>query len=163
LIWAKKIMSIIRLRNARLLFAVALCLALAALAGCGKGRATVNGKVTLNGKPLTTGTVSFIGGPSDTGSGHINADGTYAVPDAPLGDCKVTVQTPRAMGGVQGMPKPPAGMKGMPKEMLPPGAEEGSKAVRVVPAPEKYGSPDTTPVTYTVKKGTQTFDIDLKP
>src|ERR1700687_74789 len=73
----------IRIRS---LVLVGLCLAVANLSGCVKGKATVTGKVTLNGQSLTAGTVTFIGGPNRVGSSIINSDGTYTVGDAPIGD-----------------------------------------------------------------------------
>jgi hypothetical protein len=144
--------------------ALGLCLALAGLSGCQKGRAVVKGKVTFNGVPLTAGTVSFMASPSRLGSGTINSDGTYTVADAPIGEVTVTVSTPPRRMGPARMDKPPPGMKGMPKEMLPPGyEEEGKKAGKMVPAPEKYGSFESSPLKYTVQKGEQTFDITLTP
>ena len=83
--------------------AAALALVLILVAGCdGGGLQTVKGKVTVDGSPLTTGSVRFV---PDTAKGNkataepageIGSDGTYALstngqPGAPPGWYKVTV------------------------------------------------------------------------
>jgi hypothetical protein len=138
------------------------CLALACLPGCGKPKATVKGKVTFNNQPLSAGSVAFIDGKGHTGSGTIKSDGTYVVNDAPVGDVTIAVETPRVPRGPVNMAKPPPGVKGMPKEMLPPGYEEG-KPVRIVPAPEQYSKAETSPLKFTVQPGSQDHNIELKP
>jgi hypothetical protein len=146
------------------LLAVALCLGLATLGGCARQRATVTGKVIFMNKPLTAGTVSFVAGPNLVGTGRINADGTYTVNDAPVGDVTVTVETPKmGIGPMAGMPKPPPGVQGMPAEMQPQGGGDSLKPVRVVPAPEQYKTAESSPLKYTVKPGNQTYDIPLTP
>jgi hypothetical protein len=74
------------------LFAV-FCLSLPFLSGCGKGRATVKGKVTFNSQPLTVGTVGFVCD-GQTTTGQIKPDGTYIVKDVPVGEATITVTTP---------------------------------------------------------------------
>jgi hypothetical protein len=84
-----------------------LCIALGSLlwlsSGCGGSKAApVTGHVTLNGKALTAGTVTFVPDKSKGNTsgeepmGEINAQGEYTVqtrgkPGAPLGWYKVTV------------------------------------------------------------------------
>src|SRR5216683_2029283 len=152
----------VQFTNTRTLLVAAVCLGLAGLAGCEKGRATVSGKVTLNNQLLTAGTVSFVASPNRTGSGVIHPDGTYTVGDAPIGDVTITVTTPEPLKGpamVRGPEKPPPGVQGMPADMQPPDANEMSKMMKFVPAPEKYKSVDTSPLKFTVQPGTQTKDI----
>jgi hypothetical protein len=94
--------------NGRLsLFGVALLAAVATLPGCGPSgpkTASVSGKVTLDGTPLTSGTVNLVGDESKgnthkgTSAGSIGPDGTYKVSTdgkdgAPLGWYKVLVVT----------------------------------------------------------------------
>jgi hypothetical protein len=137
------------------------CLALVFLPGCGKkARATVKGKVSFMKQHLTAGTVSFIAADGRNGSSIIKSDGTYAVNDAPVGEVTITVTTPKRAPVPE--TKPPPGMKGMPKEFQPPDAEE-PKAVRVVPAPEKYGKVETSTLKFSVQPGTQDHDIELTP
>lgn len=151
-----------RVRHSSLFFLfAAFCLLLPCLSGCGKKQATVKGKITFMNQPLTTGTISFVGN-GHTGSGTIKSDGTYLVPNAPVGEVTITVQTPPLPpGGVLATPPPPKGFA-MPKEMLPPDYKEND-AVRVVSTPEKYAKAETSTLKYTVKSGTQDYDFDLKP
>ena len=138
---------------------------MAGLPGCGKKpTATVKGKVTFMSKPLTGGTVAFFAADGRHAAGTIKSNGEYVVPDAPVGETTITVTTPKMpLGPMAGkMPKPPSGSKGMPKEMLPPDYEEGKK-IGIVPAPEQYGTPESSPLKYTVTVGEQNHDIDLKP
>jgi hypothetical protein len=137
--------------------------------GCGpnyKARGIVKGKVTIAGKPLTTGSVMFIGKNTLTASATIK-DGEYSMPDAPLGDVVIRVS----------VPKPPP--SGLAKMRLPPGTKEtksvdpegsgksisimGEVPANIVPIPDKYGNEATSGLTYTVVKGEQTHNIDLKP
>lgn len=140
--------------------------------GCGpdyKSRGVVKGKVRSGTRPLTTGTVMFYGKDGVTASASIDPDGNYEMTDAPVGECKVTVT-------VQGLPMDPtvrgrlkgAGPK-MPEGPKPPeGAESSGPAPplaripkEVVPIDTKYSSPETSGLTFTVKKGEQTYNIDL--
>lgn len=89
------------------------------LAGCGSKKtasAKLSGKVTLNGEPITGGTLNFH---SDAGSysASIDAEGNYRVSDLPAGPMIVTVdneylnpnkKTPEYKGGNSG----PAAPKG---------------------------------------------------
>jgi hypothetical protein len=87
----------------RLTRAAALALGLFLVAGCdGGGLQTVKGKVTVDGAPLTSGSVRFVpdaakGNKSkDEPAGEIGSDGTYTLstngkPGAPPGWYKVTV------------------------------------------------------------------------
>ncbi len=58
--------------------------ALVVFAGCGGGSASVTGKVTANGDPLTSGKVVFspIGGGVKAAAGKIQNDGTYELKTA---------------------------------------------------------------------------------
>lgn len=64
---------------------------LLAVVGCGEaGRATVTGKVTANGQPVTGGSLSFapVGGNSRPAATTIGSDGTFDLSDsegAPVG------------------------------------------------------------------------------
>jgi hypothetical protein len=62
----------------------------AALAGCGSGQAEVSGTVRYNGKPLTHGTIQFLGPDGIPYAGTIQADGTFCV-RVPVGQAKVIV------------------------------------------------------------------------
>jgi hypothetical protein len=62
---------------------------LVALAGCGGGaqydgppRSAITGTVTVDGKPLTSGTIGFVGGgTTDRSASAPIADGVYSIPE----------------------------------------------------------------------------------
>ncbi len=139
-------------------------------AGCTdpyKARGVVKGQVTIGGKPLNAGTVSFVTKDNRSGSATIDAKGNYVMGDAPIGDVQATVTVPK-MGGMAAMghgaqPKQPAGMP----EMKPPDGSGGPPApaidpTKMVQIPDKYGSVDSSGLTYKVGKGEQTINIELK-
>jgi len=145
---------------------VALALAFAvALSGCGKGakKAEVSGKVTIDNRPVTSGTVTFISSDGKrTAVAQLDAQGEYNMPDAPVGPVKITVEAKNftAFGKTQ---PPPKGIG----PMAPPGgdASEGGmapvKSGPFVPIPLRYKDADKSGLTYTVETGKQTHDIPL--
>jgi len=123
-----------------------------AVAGCsGDARAKVKGRVKYVDKYLTAGKVGFIGEKGLIGVATISPEGNYEMNDAPVGPVKITVQVPNIPAG--GGPKPPPGVP----------APQGGAAVKVIPIPPKYATPETSKQTYTVQKGEQTYDIPLPP
>ena len=166
-----------------------------ALAGCGgadyKSRGTVTGKVSVKGKNLTVGSVMFINKEGVTGSASIDPNGNYNMPDAPVGECQITVSVPKlpmdpnvkgrltGKGSGPKMPPPLRDPNKAPKEEPKADAKDGkdgdpsapemvsvSGAVipkTVVQIDDKYAKVETSGLTFTVvKNGTQTFNIDLK-
>jgi hypothetical protein len=114
----------------------------------------VSGKVILDGKPLKgRGTVTFEGSKGGV-STLITSEGTYSLPDAPVGPVRITLglgwSTDSGNGVVPSGPPP----KKAPKKVVAP-----AKPVKNIP--EKYTNPQTSGLTYTVKPGEQTFDIVL--
>ena len=76
--------------------------------GCGKKPATreanrggVTGMVTLDGKPIGGGTITFISAkdPIYRVTAMVKFDGSFTVSDAPLGDVLVAVETASAQIG----------------------------------------------------------------
>jgi hypothetical protein len=130
-----------------------------ALAGC-SSRGTVTGKVTYKGAPLPVGRVTFVLSNGSGGTGEIK-DGVYTAIQVPTGPAKVTVEIPQAGRGM------PAG-HGVPANAnLPPEAQKMMENARggdpkTPKIPPKYADPDGSGLTYTVKGGTQTYDIDLQ-
>jgi hypothetical protein len=140
------------------------CGALSLLAaGCGKTKdATVSGKVTYHGQPVTGGSLTLH--PTDGGPDYpvtLNPDGTFQVAGAPLGEMKVTVETeslrnmPAPGSNPYGNFKLPPGQK---PEAPPPSTEDMGKYVKI---PRKYQDVKTTPLTWTLKKGSEIKDFDL--
>ncbi len=129
-------------------------------AGCGRSTASVSGTVTLNGAPLQGGgTVTFQG--QDRGaSGVINPDGTFTIPNAPVGEVQVAVVADRgtAAGVTEAPPPDPAQMQA-PRTLAP--------TLLRPPAfgnvPMKYSDPSTSGLTCKVEKGEQTIDLTLTP
>jgi hypothetical protein len=146
---------------------------LSASAGCTPGyksRGTVKGQVTIGGKPLYAGTVTFTTADNRGGSATIDQSGNYVMGDAPVGDVKVTVTVPKVggmvgmMGGKAGPPKSPAGEMKDPNNPGQSGTPQPAiDPKKIVPIPDKYASADTSGLTYKVEKGEQTFDIKLTP
>jgi hypothetical protein len=119
-----------------------------ALAGCGggpDGKNSVSGKVTHGGQPVA-GTVTFIDGSNKEYASPISPEGKYLIPNLPTGPMKITVK------GVPAVPPGPGTKEAMP------GVPTASG---VAPSP-KYAKPDNG-LTYDVRAGEQTKDIDLKP
>jgi hypothetical protein len=143
------------------------------LAGCGSsaGRpklGKVSGKVTYKGQPVTAGTVTFTpitgkGGESgDIASGQIESDGSYTLTTFDTGDGAVLGQHAATVVMREGS----ADMKSL---NLPPGSDP-SKPGTIQPryvlpklaTPKRFSDPSTTPLKYTVREGTNTFDLELK-
>jgi hypothetical protein len=127
---------------------IPLCFLLAAFAGCGSQLgATVSGKVTLDGAPLTSGDVMFTPtGKGPAAGGSIDSSGSYQLATGtdsglPPGEYKVTV--------VATKPAPPAAANQPPPAPIP-------------ITPPKYGRPETTDLKVTVAAGSNTIDLTLK-
>jgi len=158
-----------------LLTALVLSAALSCLAGCGSSSKIV-GKVTYKGKPVPGGIVAFYGANNWTGTSDLDENGNYTIVKAPVGTVKITVDTSsyRPTQLPFAAPKMP-NMQDMSKMAKPPEMPEEAKknplynpqlraerAKRYVEIPAKYAHPDTTDLTYEVKRGVQTHDIELK-
>jgi hypothetical protein len=103
------------LRSVRLSVGALSVLALGILcaSGCGPGhkdRGVVRGKVTFNGKPLNSGTILFVTSDNRSASTSIKEDGTYEMPDAPVGECTITVTVGSTSGKGGGNMMAPGGM-----------------------------------------------------
>jgi len=132
--------------------------------GCGtkvnpNAPATVSGKVTYKGAPVTAGTVDFHpAGSKGTISGPIKSDGMYTARDLPTGEMVVTVNTEMANPNR----KTPSygGGKGKSPIAAPPGPPPtgGGEYVKI---PAKYANPKTSGLTVTLNAGQNTKDIDL--
>jgi hypothetical protein len=133
-----------------------------AVIGCDSATATVSGKVSYNGTTLKGGNVQFITADGHAFHADINEDGGYTILKATPGTVKITVET-------QSLAPPPSGVAPPPYKP-PPGAGTGSytppdpaaNAKRYVQIPDIYSDAKTTTLTYTVKPGSQQYDIPLK-
>jgi hypothetical protein len=131
--------------------------------GCGPGSATVSGRVTYQGEPLTAGDLIIYGANGQIQSGQISADGTYAIYKAPVGDVKMAVLTPKELPPQR--PEPagvPQGKKGGRKKTLVNVEVPAPPPVKIVPIPDRYKEPDKSGLNFTLKRGEQTIDLNLK-
>lgn len=140
----------------RCLCSIALALVLACLSGCGSSddlpREAVSGKVTLDGKPLASGSIQFlpVGGgdpnnPAISGGATIK-DGAYSIPrESGLTPNKYTVAITSAQGGAD------AAAGGAPGPAQKPAKET---------IPEKYNK-DSTLDAAVKPGGENTFNFDL--
>jgi hypothetical protein len=127
---------------------VALLVILVSL-GCSNQPRTgvVTGVVRFRGSELTGGTVTFMGPNGQSGAGRIRPDGRYEVPNAPLGENKIAVDTP-----------PPEGTTDPTNLANPPQAPEQLEYFKL---PAQYSDPNQSGLRTTVKDGKQTHNIDL--
>lgn len=120
--------------------------ALLALSGCADGppMGEVSGKVTLDGKPVETGTMKFehVDGKTQTTGGPIK-DGVYTA-RVPVGPMKVSISAPKVVGQkpIYDTPNSPV----MP--------------ITVEALPERYN--EKTELRLDVKTGKNQQDYDLK-
>jgi len=146
-------MNGLNVRHGKLVAGMLLGLALTVVAGCGGQKPKVTGKVSYKGTPLVNGTVTFHPKAGDRAAGAtIQADGTYRIDDAPLGDVTITVATVRPAA----TPAMPPGTPGADRMGPPPSAG------KYVAIPPTYKDPAASGLTYTVTPGEQKHDIDLK-
>jgi hypothetical protein len=138
------------------------------ITGC-KGRphsvehAEISGKVLFQGKPLPGGVVNFVavnGGFANTGV--IDENGNYQL-KAPVGEVRIGVSNKMLRSGA---PTKEGGQKKEPKtarEEKTADQKKGQRGVkgRYVDIPPSYTDPSTSGLTYTVKPGAQTHDIEL--
>ena len=125
------------------LLTVLLCLL---LCGCGSKLAGVDGTVTLDGKPLSTGTVVFQNEGLPMGVGSLRSNGSYTVYTGdqrglPPGDYQVTVSAYQTRPGRDAMEEP----------------------IPVLLTPPRYNKPETSGLTAKVTPGSNRFDFPLQP
>lgn len=144
-------------RAARCAAAFVLLIAPAILVGCA-GKGDVSGKVTHNGKLLPYGSVQFQSADGLIVPGTIGSDGTYRVSGVPTGTAKISVNCVDDEGAIafakamSAAAKDPANKSAKPKGKL----EDFNKI------PGKFNDFTTSGLSYDVKSGQQTYDIDLK-
>jgi hypothetical protein len=120
--------------------------ALITIAGCSNEPPTgeISGKVLVDGKPATLGSITFIptDGKTSTAGGEIKPDGTYGF-KAPVGNMKVEIRVPKVVGKQKIYDTPDSPIQDVMEETL----------------PDKYNN--TTELTYEVKAGKQEKDWNV--
>jgi hypothetical protein len=109
-----------------------------ALTACSRGGsvAEVYGTVTLNGQPVSAGTVVFTG-PTDSATAVIEPDGSYRARNVPRGPVRVLVSEPPLAVGPGGAPVPQPAL------------------------PAQYRDANTSGLELTVAGGRNPFDIAM--
>jgi hypothetical protein len=135
------------------------CLAL--LSGCGSKlpeTAPVVGKVTMNGKPVSSGTIMFCPEKGRAATGQIGPDGTYSLTTfkpgdgALLGKHRVTIESVSGTR-IQSFQE----LEKLDREQ---GGQTPITAVKWL-VPKGYSQFDTTPLTAEVAPGKNTLDFNL--
>lgn len=141
------------------LIRTAVAVSVFALAGCGNGTIDVSGKVTFNGKPVVYGTVVVVGGDGIPKAGTIRPDGSFQLTGVTTGFVKITVSSPKPPGNEP----PPKKQDPDDDKILPPPPSPAPPEVikNWVALPEKYGNPDKSALTATIKAG-EVLEIELK-
>src|SRR5262249_3862647 len=100
-------------------------------------QASVKGQVLFEGKPLTSGFVTFVDPDGRKYSASIRADGSYAFKSVtiPPGEYRVIIENSVTLGKGQ---------------------------VRGAEVPRQYQSPETTPLTMTLTPGKNQRDLNLR-
>ncbi len=132
-----------------------LLLALPLVTGCaGQAKGTVSGKVTYQGKALSSGYVTFTADKGPPLHADIQSDGSYRLENVPVGPVKIGVQPKASQEAMRaiGMPRGPKDVDKV----------KAAVADRETKLPSKYADPNQSGLTYTVTNGPQQHDIDLK-
>lgn len=114
-------------------------------AGCSSGT-TVSGHVTLDGKPLSKGTITFSSkGEAPSATGTINSSGNYSLSVGT--SSKITPGTYQVtIVATELVPPTPTDPSPLPKKLT----------------PAKYEDPSNAEMVREVKQGSNKFDFELK-
>jgi hypothetical protein len=127
--------------------------------GCGDGKSSVEGRLTVGGKEVTTGAlITFIGPTGEKAQALVKSDGSFFAENVPTGTVDVTVEN---------APLPPREpSKGRPEDKRPPDATMPKQRQARKPGdqvPDRYGSADNG-LTFTIKPRQRNIvQLDLTP
>jgi len=136
--------------------AVLLPILLAVAGGCSK-TATVTGKVTYQGRPVTYGSVIFLNADNTARSGVIAADGSYRVENVLPGTVKIAVISHDPAKGRSVV----RGRKSTPTAKTT-GASPSVPAGGWFPLPPRFESPTSSGLGCDVSAGPSGHDIEMK-
>ncbi len=126
--------------------------------GCGPRTATVVGRVSHQGKPVSGGSVIVYCSDQQIARGLIGPDGTYSIPNVPFGSAVVTVQAPgRVPAGLRLQQTLPPSSGGP----IPPTVDATEPGRVWIPA--RYALPEESGLSVVIDRGQVNYDIDLKP
>lgn len=136
------------------------------LLGCGsRGMGQVKGKVTVGGTPINNGTIMFYPADGPGAVGEIGQDGSYTLRTHKPGDGAVVGTHKVAIHATSVGPGTLEAPKSLDDELRDPAA--GKPVKNLVPGkitwliPEKYSTPNESPLTAEVKAGQNTIDFDI--
>jgi hypothetical protein len=141
------------------------------LLGCGGGKGDITGEVTYKGEPISVGRITFLSqvGNNEVKSAHI-IRGKYTITGFPAGSVRISIESfePPEKDILENTKKVDISAAGRMKEFMkgpPPELIEMASGppLKFVPIPLSYANPESSNLTYEVKRGAQTFDIPLKP
>jgi hypothetical protein len=132
------------------------------LVGCGPGVGDLSGSVSYKGKKVKVGTVTVFGGDGVVKYGLIDRDGNFTVKDVCGGDVRICVASPHpkeslpySAGNVTAKDKGPK--RDIPKVTMDPVDLKNWFEI-----PEQYQYPDKSGLTFQMRSGANTFNIELK-
>jgi hypothetical protein len=125
-------------------------LCLVGAGGCGN-RATVSGKVTYQGRPVTYGAVIFVAGDGTARSAVIAPDGSYKIEGLSPGAVKIGVLSPDPSKG-----------RSAKRHHKPAPSQDGTQSAAWFPLPTRFEAPSTSGLECTVGSGAVDHDIQLK-
>jgi hypothetical protein len=140
--------------------------------GCAGGKSKISGTVTYKGSPLPGGSIVFRAeNGKEYGSG-IGKDGKYYADNVPTGIMKVYFNIPPAdltpgrspmekAHLAEGKEKNTKAPSGVPPEAQKAYSGAGAQQEKIPEIPAKYRSADTTPLSFEVKSGSNTYDVPL--
>ena len=143
-------------RETRWIAWLPLLILLAGTWGCGR-TASVSGKVTYQGRPVTYGSVIFLSAGKVARSGVIKPDGSYGVEGVAPGAVKIAVISHDPAKGRSTLR---GGKPTRPNER-----RAGSQSAVVsgwFPLPTRFEDPNTSGLDYTLGSGRVSHDLDLK-
>jgi hypothetical protein len=124
--------------------------------GCGNpSNGSISGSVSFKAQNLKGGRVTFVNDRKETFPAEIDENGKYEILDVPPGDYKVCVETEFLK------PTQALAMMATSRPADAPGPDFAAQTQRYTAIPAKYGSPERTTLTCTVKGGRQENDIKL--
>ena len=152
-------------------YLVVLALVIRNGSGCAPPTGSVSGTVTYQGKRLPYGRVTFVCAEGTVVSGKIESDGTYAIPQAPVGPVKIAVRCleeamptlimvdPREQPGAKGDGSPASAPQ---TPMMVQAAENSKSRPKSWRIPDHYTLAEKSGLIYDVQKGKQVHDIRLE-
>jgi hypothetical protein len=121
--------------------------------GC-DGTATVTGKVSYQGRPVTYGSILFLSSDRTSRSGVLEADGSYTVERVHPGEVRI---------GVISHDPSKVLRSGKPAHRGEKGIAAAKKALKTwFPLPRKFEDPDTSGVGCSLDPGHVNYDVELK-